>query len=43
MQGKSCFNFTRVDESLMPELESLTAASVDRLRELALAHAAAHG
>ena len=25
MQGKSCFNFTRVDEPLMAELTSLTA------------------
>ena len=32
MQGKSCFNFTSVDESLMDELESLTAASFDRFR-----------
>ena len=25
MQGKSCFNFTRVDEPLLAELEQLTA------------------
>jgi hypothetical protein len=29
MQGKSCFNFARVDESLMGELERLTAAGYD--------------
>ena len=27
MQGKSCFNFTRVDEPLLTELERLTAKS----------------
>ncbi len=26
MQGKSCFNFARVDEGLLAELETLTAA-----------------
>ncbi len=30
MQGKSCFNFTSVDEALMGELERLTAAGFDR-------------
>ena len=30
MQGKSCFNFTTIDESLMAELEQLTARSIDR-------------
>ena len=30
MQGKSCFNFTRVDEPLFRELEALTALSIDR-------------
>ena len=30
MQGKSCFNFTRVDEPLMAELTSLTARSYER-------------
>ena len=29
MQGKSCFNFTFVDESLMRELETLTRRSFD--------------
>lgn len=28
MQGKSCFNFTRVDESLFDELAKLTRASI---------------
>ena len=32
MQGKSCFNFTAVDESLIAELESLTAACFERYR-----------
>ncbi|TAL07136.1 MAG: hypothetical protein EPO00_09795 [Chloroflexota bacterium] len=41
MQGKSCFNFTKVDESLMAELEALTAAGMARRDEmLALARAA---
>ena len=30
MQGKTCFNFTRIDEQLFAELESLTAKSVAR-------------
>ena len=30
MQGKSCFNFTKVDEGLFRELEGLTARSVER-------------
>jgi hypothetical protein len=25
MQGKSCFNFTKVDDALLAELEGLTA------------------
>jgi hypothetical protein len=29
MQGKCCFNFTRVDESLIAELASLTKASFE--------------
>ena len=29
MQGKSCFNFTRVDEALFRELETLTARSIE--------------
>lgn len=39
-QGKSCFNFTKVDEPLMAELEALTAAGMARRDEmLALAKA----
>ena len=30
MQGKSCFNFTRIDEPLFRELETLTAQSIER-------------
>jgi len=30
MQGKSCFNFTKVDEPLFRELEALTALSIER-------------
>jgi hypothetical protein len=29
MQGKSCFNFAKVDERLMSELETLTARGLD--------------
>ena len=32
MQGKSCFNFKKVDEPLFLELDALTQHSVDRLR-----------
>lgn len=32
MQGKSCFNFKRVDEALFDEIDRLTRASVARLR-----------
>ena len=32
MQGKSCFNFKKVDEPLFLELEQLTQRGVDRLR-----------
>jgi hypothetical protein len=30
MQGKTCFNFTRIDEPLFAELESLTAKAIER-------------
>jgi len=30
MQGKSCFNFTKIDEPLFTELESLTAKGIAR-------------
>ena len=29
MQGKSCFNFSAIDESLMSELEALTQRSFE--------------
>ena len=41
MQGKACFNFTKVDEGLLAELEALTASSVPGFR--AVAEAAAVG
>jgi len=37
MQGKSCFNFTKIDEPLFAELASLTAESVERYRAAAAA------
>jgi hypothetical protein len=33
MQGKACFNFTRIDEALLAELEALTATGIDRFRD----------
>ena len=33
MQGKSCFNFTKVDEKLMTELDGLTQQSVAGMRK----------
>lgn len=33
MQGKSCFNFKAVDETLFKELEQLTAESLDGMRK----------
>jgi hypothetical protein len=35
MQGKSCFNFTRVDEGLFVELEGLTERGLARYATLA--------
>jgi hypothetical protein len=35
MQGKACFNFTKVDETLFAELEALTARTVPAFRETA--------
>jgi hypothetical protein len=40
-QGKACFNFTKVDESLLAELESLTERGIPAFR--AVAEAAAVG
>jgi hypothetical protein len=36
MRGKSCFNFSRIDEALFAELELLTARGIERFRELAV-------
>ena len=33
MQGKSCFNFTRADDALFSELETLTAAGFARFQD----------
>jgi hypothetical protein len=33
MQGKACFNFTRVDETLLAELAVLTADGIARFRD----------
>ncbi len=35
MQGKSCFNFTTIDEGLMAELEALTARGLDEYQAAA--------
>ena len=32
MQGKACFNFTRIDEALFSELATLTATGIERYR-----------
>lgn len=32
MQGKSCFNFTRVDEALIEELDELTKKSLEAFK-----------
>jgi hypothetical protein len=34
MQGKTCFNFTRIDEALFAELEALTAKAIERQPEV---------
>ncbi len=36
MQGKSCFNFTKVDETLFAELEQLTIRAHDAFCRLSL-------
>jgi hypothetical protein len=33
MQGKSCFNFTKVDETLLGELQQLTSRSIEGYTE----------
>jgi hypothetical protein len=37
MQGKACFNFSRIDEPLFAQLAALTARAVPRFRELVAA------
>ena len=37
MQGKSCFNFTKLDEPLFVELTQLTHESIERYRQQASA------
>jgi hypothetical protein len=32
MQGKACFNFTKVDETLMAELDALSGSSIPAFR-----------
>jgi len=41
MQGKSCFNFTKVDEPLFAELEKVTAKGIARHPEMVAAALAA--
>ena len=41
MQGKACFNFTKVDDGLLAELEALTATSITAFRPIAEERAAA--
>lgn len=36
MQGKSCFNFTHVDEALFQELDQLTQRGYDRFKQMGL-------
>ena len=33
MQGKSCFNFTTIDDAMLAELAELTKSGVERFRE----------
>ena len=33
MQGKTCFNFKKMDEKIFPELDLLTARSIDAFRK----------
>ena len=35
MQGKACFNFAKVDEDLLAELDALTARSIPAVRAVA--------
>lgn len=40
MQGKSCFNFTRIDEHLFVELSELTARGYERFKQAGLVESA---
>ncbi|HEY3163078.1 MAG TPA: hypothetical protein VGJ71_01895 [Candidatus Limnocylindrales bacterium] len=40
-QGKACFNFAKVDEPLLAELETLAGRGIPGFRAIAEAHAAA--
>jgi hypothetical protein len=42
-QGKSCFNFTKVDETLLAELEDLTARGIPGFRDVAEAAGVGRG
>lgn len=42
-QGKACFNFTKVDEPLLAELETLTARAINGFRAVAEEMATARG
>jgi hypothetical protein len=42
MQGKSCFNFTALDEPLFAEVETLTAKGIARHPEMIAAALAAN-
>ena len=41
MQGKSCFNFSKLDEPLLEELEVLTAKAIERQPQILAAALAA--
>ena len=41
MQGKTCFNFTKVDEPLFAELEALTAKAIARQPDAVASYLAA--
>jgi hypothetical protein len=43
MQGKSCFNFSRVEETLFAELADLTARGIERFREVGFTGLSANG
>jgi hypothetical protein len=45
MQGKACFNFTRIDENILAELSEVTGHAIATYRDQAIAerNAAEHG